>query len=232
MELSVPQVARMFNVTENTVTRWIQQDNLPAHEVNSQYRLSRTELLEWAAVRKMKFSPTIFEEVSGDRVGQINLADAIERGGVAQRVQGGDRCEVFREAVAHMPVSDSFDRENLLELMMAREKTGGTAVGDGIAIPHPRYPIVLPCGTSVVRVCYLDHPLDFHAPDGILIHTLFVMVSPTVHEHLQLLARLASVLRRDNFRKLLSERPDKTRLISAVRAEEYSFAEQAGKQKA
>lgn len=227
MELSLPQVARLFDVTENTVTRWVQQDNLPVHEVNSQYRFNRAELLEWAAIRKLRFSPTIFQEINGDLVEQMSLAEAIERGGVALRVRGTDRYEVFRAAISELPVLKGLDRDNLLELLMAREKTGGTAVGDGIAIPHPRYPIVVPCGGSIVRVCYLEHPLDFHAADSKPVHTLFFMICPTVHEHLQLLARLASVLRRGDFRKLLSDRPDKTRLVAAVRAEEHSFGEQA-----
>jgi hypothetical protein len=51
------------------------------------------------------------------------------------------------------------------------------------------------------------------------------MICPTVHEHLQLLARLACVLKLDNFLKLLESRPDKTRLVSAIRAEEANFAE-------
>jgi PTS system nitrogen regulatory IIA component len=125
-------------------------------------------------------------------------------------------------------VPASFDRDNLLDLLMAREKSGGTAIGNGIAIPHPRYPVVLAGGESVVRVCYLEQPLDYRASDGKPVSTLFLMICPTVHEHLQLLARLACVLKSENFQKLLRSQPDRTRLVSAVRAEEAAFS--AGKE--
>lgn len=224
MQLTLRQVARLFSVSENTVTRWVKEENLPAHDVKSQYRFDRAELLEWAATNQRSFSPTVFQEVNGDHVEGLSLADALQRGGVALHVQGDDRYEVFRAAIADLPVPDSFDRDNLLDLLIAREKSGGTAIGNGIAIPHPRYPVVLPGGESVIRVCYLEQPLDYQAADGKPVDTLFLMICPTVHEHLQLLARLACVLKSDDFRKLLRSRPDKTRLISAVRAEEESFA--------
>jgi PTS system nitrogen regulatory IIA component len=234
MQLTLSQVAKIFSVSENTVTLWVRQWNLPAQEVNSQYRFDRAELLEWAATNNKHFSPGVFQEINGDHVAEISLADAIQRGGVSLRVVGNDRYEVFREVVSGLPLPapDAFDRELLLDLLMAREKSGGTAIGGGIAIPHPRYPVVLPGSVSLVRACYLDHPLDFQATDGKSVDTLFLMICPTVHEHLQLLARLACVLQSPDFRKLLASRPDQIRLISAVRAAEAAFSEGAEMQQA
>lgn len=226
MQLTLAQVARLFSMSESTVTLWVRQGNLPAHEVSSQYRFDRAELLEWAATHDKRFSPSIFQEINGDRVAEISLADSLQRGGVSLRLGGNDRYEVFREAVNDVPVPASFDREVLLDLLMAREKSGGAAIGHGIAIPHPRYPVVLPGSGSLVRACYLEHPLDYHAADGKPVDTLFLMICPTVHEHLQLLARLACVLQSADFRNLLASRPDQTRLISAVRAAEATFAEE------
>ncbi len=224
MQLTLRQVAELFSVSENTVTRWVKESNLPAHDIKSQYRFDRAELLEWAATNRQSFSPTIFQEINGDHVAEFSLADALQRGGVGLRVGGDDRYEVFRAAIGDLPLPASFDRDHLLDLLMAREMSGGTAIGGGIAIPHPRYPVVLPGGESAIRACYLEQPLDYRASDGKPIDTLFLMICPTVHEHLQLLARLACVLKSNDFRKLLQSRPDKTRLVSAVRAEEATFA--------
>ena len=225
MLLSLPQVAKMFSVSENVVTLWVRQRNLPAQEVNSQYRFDRADLLEWAATTGQSFLPEIFGEMNGDLVTEVSLADAIERGGVSTRVAGNDRYEVLSEVVGSLPLPPSFDRDGLLDLMLAREKSGGTAIGNGIAIPHPRYPVVLAGHQSLVRTCYLEQPLEFRASDGKPVHTLFLMICPTVHEHLQLLARLAGVLRMSDFLTLLLTRPDVTELVSAVRAAEVTFAE-------
>jgi PTS system nitrogen regulatory IIA component len=223
MELTLVQVARLFNVTENTVTRWVQQENLPAYEINSQVRFDRAELLEWAALRKRAFDPSILQKMNGDRVAQVNLAAAIERGGVAPRISAGNREEVYRAAVDGMPLPEGFDREGLLQLFLVRERLGGTAIGEGLAVPHPRCPIVLPGQAAMVYVCFLDQPLDFNAADGQPVDTLFFAICPTVHDHLQLLARLAAVLRCDAFRRVLATRPDHERLVAAARAAEESF---------
>lgn len=227
MQLTLRQVAELFSVSENTVTHWVKAENLPVHDVKSQYRFDRAELLEWAATTHRSFSPSIFQEINGNHLADISLAAALERGGVVLRVAGEDRYEVFLAAIRDLPVPESFDRDNLLELLVAREKSGGTAIGHGIAIPHPRYPVVLPGGESVVRACYLEQPLDYHARDGKPVDKLFLMICPTVHEHLQLLARLTCVLQSEDFRKLLQSHPDKTRLVSAVRAEESSFSDKS-----
>lgn len=224
MQLTLRQVAALFEVSENSVTRWVKEENLPVHDVKSQYRFDRAELLEWAATTQRMFSPVIFQEVNGDHVSAVSLANALERGGVAPRVSGQDRYEVFRAAIRDLPMPATFDRENLLDLLIARDKSGGTAIGNGIAIPHPRYPFVLPGGESVVRACYLEEPLDYLAGDGQLVNTWFLMICPTVHEHLQLLARLACVLKSEAVVTLLQSHPDKAQLVSAIRAEEAGFA--------
>ncbi len=193
--------------------------------MNSQYRFSRADLLEWAALQQRPFSPEMLQEIGGEQPSEVSLAESVTRGGVAVRVEGADRYEVFRAAIRDLTMPSGIDRETLLDLLMAREKASGTAIGDGIAIPHPRYPVVLTGNVSIVRVCYLTHPLDYQAADGKLVDTLFLMICPTVHEHLQLLARLASVLHSPDFRSLLATRPDKTRLVSAIRAAEQAFSE-------
>jgi PTS system nitrogen regulatory IIA component len=63
---------------------------------------------------------------------------------------------------------DDADREALLGLFPARERMRTTAVGDGVAIPHPRCPLVLGLPQSDVRLCFLAQPHDFGAPDGML----------------------------------------------------------------
>lgn len=224
MHLTLRQVAHLFSVPENKITGWVQQENLPTHEVNSQYHFDRAEVLEWAVSTQHPVSAEIFKRGNGGS--KVSLAEALDRGGVGMQIVGNDRYEVLRSSIADLPIAPGLDRGTLLELLMAREKSGGSGIGHGIAIPHPRYPIVLPFRESVARVCYLECALEYPSVDGRPVDTLFLTICPTVHEHLELLARLASVLRGADFRTLLASRPDKTRLLSAVRAAERTFDEE------
>lgn len=220
MELTTSDVARLFRVSAGTVVRWVQDENLPASEVDSQYRFNREELLEWATIHKLAIPAAILQPARGGQAAEPSLADALACGGVAYGVAGSERAELLRAALQGLPLPDDADREALLGLFLARERMGTTAVGDGIAIPHPRCPLVLGLPHSAVRLCFLAQPHDFGAADGKPVDTLFLMACRTVHEHLQLLARLATALRSEAFRQVLAQRAAAAEIIAALRREE------------
>jgi PTS system nitrogen regulatory IIA component len=88
-------------------------------------------------------------------------------------------------------------------VLEAREAMGSTGVGDGIAIPHVRNPIVLQAEQPFVTLCLLRSAVDFDAVDGQPVHALFTVVSPSVPAHLRVLAQLGFVLRDPELRDLL-----------------------------
>src|SRR5262249_38252961 len=109
-----------------------------------------------------------------------------------------------------------FDRSVLLQLFVSREAAGSTAAGDGIAIPHPRFPVVLPDGRPMLTLFFLEQPVDFGALDRQPVHTLFVLISPTIRTHLRMLARIACALRDERFRAVLKRRGSKEEILRAV----------------
>lgn len=225
MQLTVSDVAQLCDVGESQVFNWLQEDGLPGEQVNGSYRVNPAELLEWATTRKLPVSPAIFQKMNGALVSRTGLSDALKIGGVTYDVAGSDRESILSVIVATLPLPTGFDRASLVQLLVAREMMGGTAMGDGIAIPHPRRPVVLPGAKRVVRLGFLKEPVDFGAPDGKPIDTLFLMICPTVRDHLQQLARLASVLRDESFRRLLRDKPSQDVILKEVRRIEESFDE-------
>ena len=58
---------------------------------------------------------------------------------------------------------DEVDREFLFQVLVAREALEPTAIGDGIAIPHVRNPIVLHVPEPAITLCFLEAAVDFGA---------------------------------------------------------------------
>src|SRR5262249_25124362 len=114
VKLSVREAARLLQVAESKLYRWIEDGEIPCHIVNHQPLFSRAELLEWATVHRMPLSPELFDD--GD--GPIALASAIERGGVHDHVGGDDRESVLRAVVATLPIGDPSERELVLSIML------------------------------------------------------------------------------------------------------------------
>jgi PTS system nitrogen regulatory IIA component len=226
MQLDVREAAALLNVPENTVYRWIQQDSLPARLVNGQYRLHRAELLEWATVRRVNVSPDLFRKLAPND--NPDLVRALKAGGIVYDVPGDDRETVLRAVIDRLPVPDGSDRESLLYLFMARETLGTTGVGGGIAIPHPRHPLILPVDGPLLQLCFLARPIDFAAPDREPVRILFVLVCPTVRAHLQMLARLACLIRDPAMRAALDRRAPAEEILAQVRRVQESLDRSPG----
>lgn len=210
----------MLNVSEKTIYRWIKDGTLPAYRVAEQYRFNRAELLEWATARKINVSPQLFEEPEGRDAPLPSLSEAVQAGGIYYRIGGSDKPSVLRSVVDVMRLPDSVDREFLLQVLLARESLGSTGIGDGIAIPHVRNPIVLHIATPMITLCFLDHPIDFGALDGKPVSILFAIVSPTVRAHLRLLSRLAFALRDDALQSILRQQGSRDEILRGIRLAE------------
>ncbi|MDO8432315.1 MAG: PTS sugar transporter subunit IIA [Candidatus Binatus sp.] len=217
MNLHVRDVARLFGVSEKTVRHWIRGKDLPAHRVDDHYRFNEVELQEWAAAQKRRISLELF--APDGRLAELpSLGDALERGGIFHDVPGSTRDEVLK-AVGQLPgIPRGIDRGLLYELLVGREALASTGVGDGIAIPHPRDPLVLQVAAPLALLCFLREPVDFRAPDGQAVRVLFLLLSPTVRCHLQMVSKLAFVLHDQALKELLQASAPESEILKRVRA--------------
>lgn len=216
MQLSVKDTAKLLNVSEKTIYRWIKQQIVPVYQINEQYRFNRSELLDWATSRRIQISPEIFQETEQSKTPLPSLSDALKAGGISYRIGGKDKSSVLRSIVDLLNLPEEVDREFLYQVLMARETLGSTGIGDGIAIPHVRNPVVLHVSKPSITLCFLDHPIDFRAIDGQPVSTLFTLISPTIRAHLHILSRLGFVLQNQAFKSALKQQASREDLIEML----------------
>jgi PTS system nitrogen regulatory IIA component len=205
MALTARGAAALLNTSERQVYRWVDEGEIPHKRVKDQVRFNRTELLEWAASRRIEISIGSFDSADDEAVG-FSLAAALRRGGVHTELSGEDREAVLRHVLDLTALPPSADRELIAETLLARERSSSTAIGEGVAVPHVRHPVVAPGEPCSVGVFYLGKPIPFGAPDGKPVRTVFMIVSPTVNAHLQIFARLAHALQDARFAQAIERR--------------------------
>ena len=97
---------------------------------------------------------------------------------------------VFERAAEAMGGSLNLSSETIYRALLAREKLGSTAIGEGIAIPHCR---INECAVPAGCLVTLQEPIDFGSADGQDVDIIFVLLVPeeATEVHLKLLAALA-----------------------------------------
>ena len=222
MFLKVTDLAAAIGVDEKTVVNWIKNRGLPAHKQDDRYRINRVDLLEWATAQGISIPPDLF---AADREpGHFSsVSEALQRGGIFYNLPGDTPESALREVVSRLALPSGLDPEFLLQTLLAREALGSTALGNGIAIPHVRNPIVGHTGESAISLCFLRSPIDFDAVDGKPVTILFTLVTPNVKAHLHLLAKLAFLLHDQPFQELLHRPGSEAEIKTAIRALEEAI---------
>lgn len=217
MQITVRQAATYLGVNESTLRRWIRERDLPVHRVNERLHLNAIEVWEWAVEHGVPASRSLLEEARRSPEEVPPLSTLLEIGGVHRDVAGEDKSAVLAAIVERLPLSPEVDRDFLLTVLDAREAMGSTGIGDGIAIPHVRNPILLHVDQPFVSLCLLQKPVEFGAIDGKPVHALFLVVSPSVPAHLRILAQLGFILRDADMRRLLARRAPTPEILRRVR---------------
>ena len=111
----------------------------------------------------------------------------------------------------------------VLAALIQRDAMCSTAMPGGIAIPHPREPLINALGEPVVAFGRTaGNGIPFGAPDGRLTDLFFVVLCKDTRTHLKVLARLARMFQRPEFAS------DLRRSESADEAYEIIAAAEAG----
>lgn len=218
MQITVNGAAKILKVSTKTIYDWIKHEDIPCYMINEEYRFNRVDLLEWASSRCMIVSPEVFREADSDDEELPGLFDSLMAGGISYNVGGEDKPSVLRAVIdtISFPDGEDVDREFLYQVLLAREDLGSTCVGDGVAIPHVRNPVVLQVARPAVWLCFLEHPINFGAADGQPVNILFTLISPTVKAHLHLLSRLGFALQDEPFKRALKKQAPRGELLETI----------------
>ncbi len=89
------------------------------------------------------------------------------------------------------------DAATIFEAVNDREQLGSTGLGNGIAIPHGKFPGL---GSVTAVFARLEAPVEFEAVDDQPVDLVMLLLAPmgAGADHLKALARVARILRTDS----------------------------------
>jgi PTS system nitrogen regulatory IIA component len=127
--------------------------------------------------------------------GPVGLADIFPPDaiviGLAQRTKRGVVEELVHHLVERKNVLER-EEKSVVESVLAREKMGSTALGNGIAFPHCRSSLT----EKFIGVLGLDsRGIPFDALDGEPVHSIFLLLAPLDgrEKHYEVLGKITAI---------------------------------------
>ena len=153
-----------------------------------------------------------------------NLSALLRKGGIYYRLPGKFPKETLSSFVDIVPATApaaagqnaAVNRDKLLQALLEREELMPTAMGNGIALPHPRNPIIEKEEDQFAALAFPENEIDWGALDGKPIHTIILIVSASAKTHLASLQRISFFCRDENFSALLKRRAPAEEIIGYI----------------
>ena len=157
----------------------------------------------------------------------IVLSELLSVPTIKLNLAGRDRDAVLEELVDLIPrIEENFEMRNkLIRALHEREQLHSTGIGDGVALPHARNALVGLVDKPVIVFGRHAKGIPYGAIDGKPAQLFFLLIAPTVTEHLGVLARVSRVLRDAKLRQALltADKPEKAlTLIKDAETKLYS----------
>lgn len=152
----------------------------------------------------------------------MKIKDFLCLDAVTSDLKAKNKEELIEELVLLLVSAGAIEKKfksKVVEVIMAREALGSTAIGQGIAIPHGKSDSVsqLVAGLGVSK-----RGVSFDSLDGEPAYIFFILIAPqdSAGPHLKALARVSRLLKDKYFRDSLKSVKDHKDIIELVSQED------------
>jgi PTS system nitrogen regulatory IIA component len=153
----------------------------------------------------------------------MKIMDYLNEEWVIPDLKGTDKASVLKElsSVLVKPCQVT-SVEDLLQVLLDRERLGSTGIGEGIAIPHGRLKKLKKFFISFGRS---PKGVDFDSIDRKPSQLFFLVMAPenSAVDNLKLLSRMVTLLKEPSFKKRLMEAPSRKELFQIISEEDEKY---------
>ena len=156
----------------------------------------------------------------------MKISDFLTPKAVSAELKSTTKEKIIEELVGLLIGSGAFDKKyknKVMEVLMAREALGSTAIGQGIAIPHGK----CDCVKKIVGCLGVSKKgINFDSLDGEPAHIFFLIVAPvdSAGPHLKALARISRLLKDKYVRDSLKMAKDEKAILRIIQQEDTRLA--------
>ena len=197
---TLSQAAEHVHLDANELRHFAQRGEVAAEKRGDEWHFEHRALDEWAQRELLAASEKELQEQHrvmmdenrrADRLGW-GVADLFSVAAIDLAVQAKAKAGILRDMTDLAEACGKvYDPDGLYKELEAREAVASTAIGEGVALLHPRFHDPYLFEESFVAYGRSTRPIFFGAADGEATRHFFLVCSTNHEEHLHILARLA-----------------------------------------
>jgi PTS system nitrogen regulatory IIA component len=199
---------------EKDVHQLVKRKEIPFQHLHDKVVFNKQQIIEWALGKNLPIN------ISGNnKLSEYHIESV---GTLLDKDSFHFHCRLsetsyIEEMVSRIQIDENVDREIIIQLLKSRESMMSTAIGNGICLPHPRVPLMVGKNKPLINFFFPEKPLDLKSIDGKPVHTLILLISQTIKQHLSLIAHLSFLLTNEAFRFALENRLESDEILDIIR---------------
>jgi PTS system nitrogen regulatory IIA component len=152
----------------------------------------------------------------------MKIQDVLKRETIVDDLKSQTKKGILEELVVPVARIAGVNPEELVRVLMERERLGSTGIGGGIGIPHGK---LKDLDSLVLGFGFSRNGVDFESIDGQPTHIFFILVTPenSTGLHLKLLARISRILKNDPFKERLMNAVDGDDIFNIITEDDEEF---------
>ena len=203
--LTTQELSKYLKLNEKTILRVARSGKLPGFKIANQWRFYLSAIDEYLQDKIVKSSNYDFSKLASAS-DIMPLSRLVEQSCINMDLKSDTRDNLLHE-LANITQDSGITNssEEVFKQLQKREAMLSTAVGNGVAIPHPRNPSDELFKRPGVIIARSAKGIDFSSPDHKKVHLFFMVCATDVVLHLRLLSKVAKMLEgKDIFKKFMN----------------------------
>lgn len=146
----------------------------------------------------------------------MRITDLLKLNGISLDANPANKEAAIKTLVDLMDQTGNLsDKDTYLKAVLAREASGTTGLGDGIATPHAKSSAVKNAGLSAMVI---KDGIEFESLDGQPARLFFMIAAPDSADnlHIEVLSRLATLIMDPDFKEALISAPTKEAFLKLI----------------
>jgi len=214
MDLNTKDISHLLMLPEKEVLQLVKKKEIPFQHLHDKVVFNKHQIIEWALGRNFPINVSGHQKFSEYNI--ENLGTLLDKNSFHYNCELSETSYI-EQMISQISFEKDVDREIIVQLLKSRESMMSTAIGNGISLPHPRIPLMVGKNKPLINFFFPNRPLELKSIDDKPVHTLILLISQTIKQHLSLIAHLSFLLSKETFRFALENRLKHDEILDIIK---------------